>query len=257
MLHASHTVIAHSVVAPATWSGDEPGGHPAPVLQVADRALGDGGDAPRVDRGVEHLAVVRPAGAGATCRQAIAADGDPHDDAVDPGDRGDRQVEAAGLLVAGVRAGAGDDGAGDDGQRRSTTTTQRTARRVRGTTDATRRPPSGWPARDSRTTALATSTIDSRKWPCTASGCRSTSTVIPPSTIWPITPATSPSDSHVRSRRRGLRHQRAEHGDDHGDGDQPGEQPVDLLDRRVLGADVDELARRCSSASRRSRARSR
>ncbi len=28
---------------------------------------------------------------------------------------------------------------------------------------------------------------------------------MPPSTIWPMTPATSPSDSHVRSRRRGCR----------------------------------------------------
>ena len=30
--------------------------------------------------------------------------------------------------------------------------------------------------------------------------------MIPPSTIWPSTPATSPSESSVRSRRRGVRH---------------------------------------------------
>ena len=47
--------------------------------------------------------------------------------------------------------------------------------------------------------------IDRTKWDWTATGCRSVRTVMPPSTIWPMTPPTRPSDSHVRSRRRGSR----------------------------------------------------
>ena len=41
--------------------------------------------------------------------------------------------------------------------------------------------------------------------PSRSRGFSSNSTVSPPRTIWPITPATSPSDSQVRSRRRGWR----------------------------------------------------
>ena len=62
-----------------------------------------------------------------------------------------------------------------------------------------------WPARSWSTTAFQTSTIDSRKWPITKAGLSSNSTVSPPSTIWAMTPATSPSDHHVRSRRFGTR----------------------------------------------------
>ena len=72
VLHASHTVIAHSVVAPATCSADQPGGDAAPVLQVADRPLGDGGDAP-TRRSARRAPRGRgPGRAGATAAAAIA-----------------------------------------------------------------------------------------------------------------------------------------------------------------------------------------
>ena len=52
---------------------------------------------------------------------------------------------------------------------------------------------------------MATSTIETRKCSITRRGDRSNSTTRPPSTIWASTPPTNPSDSQVRSRRRGTR----------------------------------------------------
>ncbi len=63
----------------------------------------------------------------------------------------------------------------------------------------------GWPARWCSTTAFQMMAMDSRKWAITNGGDSSTSTVMPPRTIWPIIPATRPSDHQVRSRRRGVR----------------------------------------------------
>ena len=68
------------------------------------------------------------------------------------------------------------------------------------------RGPSGSVARRCSTTAFAISTIESRKCAITMGGERSTSTVMPPSTIWAATPATSPQESHTRSACRGTRH---------------------------------------------------
>ena len=67
--------------------------------------------------------------------------------------------------------------------------------------------------------------------------------MIPPSTICPMTPATSPSDSHVRSRRRGRRHSEPSTASDHDERDEPGEQAVDLLD----GGVADETSTSCWS----------
>ncbi len=78
-------------------------------------------------------------------------------------------------------------------------------RLISGDTGRTAKPSSGSDARWTRATALATRISDRIMCPCTAAGWRSTSTVTPPSTIWARTPVTSPSDSHVRSRRRGTR----------------------------------------------------
>ena len=117
-------------------------------------------------------------------------------------------VEALDVLVAGVRPGAGDDRAGDDGHGRWRSATAHVRPRLsrrRRRAGATRAVGLTGPAQQHDGRARR-ATIDSSMWPCTASGWRSTSTVIPPSTIWPSTPATSPSESHVRSRRRGVRH---------------------------------------------------
>ena len=64
---------------------------------------------------------------------------------------------------------------------------------------------------------------------------------MPPRTIWPRTPATSPSDSQrqVAAPRRAP--QRAQHGGDHRNGDQAREQAVDLLDRGM--ADETSISR--------------
>ena len=64
---------------------------------------------------------------------------------------------------------------------------------------------SGWPARRYKTIALLSSTIDTRKCAITKPGLRSNSTVRPPSTACAKTPATRPTESHTRSRRRGVR----------------------------------------------------
>ena len=107
-------------------------------------------------------------------------------------------------------------------------------RRSAGHRRARRRGPRARPRRP-------TSTIDSRKWLCTATGWRWTSTVIPPRTIWPITPADQSERQPRQVASARPADERAEHGEDHDDRDEAGEQPVDLLDRRVRGADVDEL----------------
>ena len=122
------------------------------------------------------------------------------------------------------------------------TATPAACREISGDTGRTSAPSSGSPARCTSVTAVATSASDTSMWPCTATGLRSTSTVIPPSTIWASTPPTSPTASHVRSRRRGHAHERTEHGEDDGDADDAGEQAVELLDRGVRARDVDELA---------------
>ena len=74
-----------------------------------------------------------------------------------------------------------------------------------GTTGSSWPGPSGSPARWNSTVASASSSIDTMKWPITSGGYRSNRTTSPPSTIWPMTPATSPIESQTRSRRRGRR----------------------------------------------------
>ena len=63
----------------------------------------------------------------------------------------------------------------------------------------------GSPARLYRTIASVRSTRESRKWVITNSGRRSKMTVSPPTTACARTPATRPSESQMRSRRRGSR----------------------------------------------------
>ncbi len=53
----SHTVIAHSAVAPATWSADQQGRDVVEVLDVADRRLQQGDEDPRRQDALQHLAV--------------------------------------------------------------------------------------------------------------------------------------------------------------------------------------------------------
>ena len=64
---------------------------------------------------------------------------------------------------------------------------------------------SGTPARHTSTNAFASRTAERRKWPITNGGSSSFFTTSAPSSACAITPSTRPSDSHTRSRRRGVR----------------------------------------------------
>ena len=79
------------------------------------------------------------------------------------------------------------------------TATRESVRSARST--RTSRAPGSWRARHTSVTAQATRICERMKWPATAAGCRSTRTVMPPSTICPTTPATSDTDHQTRSRR--------------------------------------------------------
>ncbi len=84
-------------------------------------------------------------------------------------------------------------------------TSSRPRARTGGATTLTSRLPSGSRARWTSSTASATSAWDRIMCPITNGGHRCDRTTMPPSTIWPTTPATNPNESHVRSRRRGRR----------------------------------------------------
>ena len=63
------------------------------------------------------------------------------------------------------------------------------------------------------------------------------STTMPPSTIWAEHAGDQArATAASRSRRRGVAHQRAEHGGDHGDRHEAGDQPVAELDHGVAAA---------------------
>ena len=103
------------------------------------------------------------------------------------------------VLVAGVRAGAGDDGARGPGSQRP-----RPAARGAGRQRPARshgRGPVG-PRRARRpATATAIRAIDSRKWAITVTGFRPVSTVTPPSSACATMPRNSTSAGRSRSRR--------------------------------------------------------
>ena len=91
--------------------------NPVGVLQITDAALGDCDAHPQRQRRVEHLTVVST-----FAEMPQQAEGhqhcNPDDRAVDAGHPGDRQErEPAGLVVAGMWPGTGDNGSGDDGER--------------------------------------------------------------------------------------------------------------------------------------------
>ena len=145
----SHTVIAHSAVAPATCRPTSSGGHVAEVLHVPDRRLQEGDEDPRRQRPLQRRSLV---GVALHAHGDGDGDGDGGQDAraVHPRRVGDVDVEAPHVLVPGVRPGPGHDRAGDDRRAGRHGAAPTRGRRVVVDTAARRRSPSGSPARRTR-----------------------------------------------------------------------------------------------------------
>ena len=219
---------------PGDVEADQHGGDAAEVLHVADRRL-QRGDEDQATIGASSLGGRGPAGGGAT-QPARPWRRRSTRRAVDPGRRGDRQVEAPGVLVAGVRAGAGDDGAGDDRRRGPPTSPTHAA--VRGTTAPPARP-SGSPARGRGGPPCGHDRLRQQQVGLDGDRVEVDEHGDPaehdladdagdeperqPREVAPAGLRTAPSTARIRQR------------------DEAGEQPVDLLDGGVAADDVDEL----------------
>ena len=223
---------------------------------------------------IEPLAQHRSRPASATRRRATAprhraqreprrhrqADQQDHQVGVQLGDHcAGLEPGAVGLLVAGVRAAAGDDGADDqhgrgDAERRS----GRACAAGRGTVAPPGRRPRR--ARASSAYAAAMTPIESRKWQATTHGLRSVSTVMPPSTAWAGMPASTPRGQRDHAAGGAAAGAAALTSTTSGqDADDDGEHAVGELDRPrdPHGGGRDVGRRRCTWARSGSRGRSR
>ena len=193
------------ITAPDDVHGHEHHRHAREVLHVAD-----GGLARRARTSSTLPRRRTTAGAPARCSSHMRREHRDEEeilgDAVDASDVVNDEVEPAHVLVAPVRPGARDDRAGREHERGGRDQRARPIVRDLGRDERSAGDAVGSPARWCRTTASATSTIDTRKWAITQRRRQiRRCTVSPPRTIWATTPTTRPTESHVRSRRRGAR----------------------------------------------------
>ena len=193
----------HTATAPVTCRSTSARWHAEEVLGVAERALGH--DQHRQLRRPAEHDPGRPRAHEHDQRDHGEGQEGPDRQAVDPGHGLELEGQPLDVLVAGVRTGAGDDRAGDDARTRRRD--QRPPEGLHGRRRSARRPGCrrGRPGRAGRRRSRQ-GHADSRKWAITNGGHRfGNSTTMPPSTISPTSPATSPSDQMMRSRRRGTR----------------------------------------------------
>ena len=183
-------------VAPAMWAPTRISGTPVKYCTYPippwTTAMNIHADSVSVDRSSNGPGLRRSVQANAS------ADGDRQTarHAVDPRHRRDVEAPTADVLLAGVRAGSGDDRAGDERRPRCRCRSRQANVRSVGTiggADATGRDSSG-PARRTAISANAIDAIASRKCDCTSAGCRSVRTAIPPTTPLASTVTSTPSD---------------------------------------------------------------